>query len=584
MIIRQMEADDVHGVVKTHLDAFAKFFLSFLGPRFLRQFYAAIVNDQAGVAMVAMENGDVIGFAAGTTEPTGFYRRFLRRRFAAVSVSLVVPLVRRPSTMIAVTRRALRRTRGTEVPPGAELMSLAVADSHQNKGVGSALLKSFIDAVRNAGMRGVWLVTDAADNERVNRFYETAGFQRTRSFTNSEGRQLHEYTRSVEAKSIFIPFARPDIGEEEIDAVRAVLESGWLTTGERVHQFEEEFAAAVGAKHAIALNSGTAALHLALDAIGLQAGDEVIIPDYTFTATAEVVLYFGAKPVIVDVDRRTLNIDPAALEKAVTPRTKAVIPVHFGGLAADLDAINTIAKSHRLAVVEDAAHAFPARYRGRSIGSNGDVTCFSFYATKTITTGEGGMFCTNSDEHAERARLMSLHGISRDAWKRYRAEGSWFYEVIAAGYKYNMTDIAAAIGLKQLAKAERMRMRRQSIAERYNARIRESDLLELPACDSPSDHAWHLYALRLNLERLTIDRDRFIEELRSAGVGASVHFIPLHLHPFYRQKFGFSETDFPISFSEYRREVSLPIYSLMSDHEIETVIRTVFQIASRFRA
>jgi dTDP-4-amino-4,6-dideoxygalactose transaminase/ribosomal protein S18 acetylase RimI-like enzyme len=580
MIIRRMEAGDLRDVVNTHLQAFPRFFLSELGPRFLQQFYRAIVLDESGVAIVATENGSVIGFVAGTIEPTGFYRRLLRRRFIRIAGSLLPPLFGSPKILVAVARRALRRTTGANTSGGAELMSLAVAPEYQRRGIARALVSSFLQATGRKGSSGVWLITDAVDNERVTLFYDRSGFERTRTFMNSEGRKLHEYTHRQRP---FVPFARPDIGEEEIEAVRDVLESGWLTTGERVHEFERQFAAAVGAKHAVALSSGTAALHLALDAIGLQAGDEVIVPDYTFTATAEVVLYFGAKPIIVDVDRRTLNIDPAGVERGITSRTKAIIPVHFGGLPADLDAINGIAQTHGIAVIEDAAHAFPARYRGRSIGQTDQIACFSFYATKTITTGEGGMLCTNSDPYAERARLMSLHGISRDAWKRYRAEGSWSYEVVAAGYKYNLTDIAGALGLAQLVKAEKMRHRRQQIAERYYASLRQ-DVFELPAYDAIVDHAWHLYALRLNLERLTIDRDRFIEELRRAGVGASVHFIPLHMHPFYRDALNLAEDSFPVSLAQYRREISLPIYSAMTDKDVDTVIDAVLNVAKRFNA
>jgi perosamine synthetase len=368
-----------------------------------------------------------------------------------------------------------------------------------------------------------------------------------------------------------IPFARPDIGHDEIERVRAVLESGWLTTGEQVHQFERELASLVGAKHAIALNSGTAALHLALEAIGLTRDDEVIVPAYTFTATAEVVLYFGARPVLVDVDPRTLNIDPKCVAAAITDRTKAIIPVHFGGLAADLDALRVIAKPSNIAIIDDAAHALPSRYRGRMVGAISDLTCFSFYATKTITTGEGGMICTDDDTWAARCRVMALHGISHDAWNRYRAEGSWYYEVVAPGYKYNMTDIAAALGIAQLAKVERMRERRQQIALRYNVAFGGDASFEIPAFDAPEDHAWHLYALRLN----GIERAAFIETLRSRGVGTSVHFIPLHLHPFYRERFGYTRESFPVSTREYEREVSLPIYSVMPDADVESVIEAV---------
>lgn len=369
----------------------------------------------------------------------------------------------------------------------------------------------------------------------------------------------------------FIPFAKPDLGAAEMDAVRAVLESGWLTTGERVHEFEAAFAAAVGARHAVAVNSCTAALHLALEAIDLRPGDEVIIPAYTFTATAEVVLYCGATPVLVDVDAHTLNIDPRRVAAAVSPRTRAIIPVHFGGLAADLDAMRAVAESRGIAIIDDAAHAFPSRYNGRFVGAISDITCFSFYATKTITTGEGGMLCTDDDAHAARCRLMSLHGISHDAWKRYRAEGSWYYQVVAPGFKYNMTDIAAALGLAQLGRAEAMRARRQEIATRYNGAFGDGEF-ELPAFGDARDHAWHLYPLRLSRGA---DRDAFVDALRARGVGASVHFIPLHLHPFYRDRYGFTPSSFPVSTAEYEREVSLPIYSAMSDADVEAVIDAV---------
>lgn len=406
-------------------------------------------------------------------------------------------------------------------------------------------------------------------------------------------------------RTTFLPFAMPDVGNEEIEEIKATIDCGWLTTGPRTHHFEAEFAAAVGARHAIAVNSCTAAMHLALEAIGLQADDEVITTPYTFAATAEVVRYFGARPVLVDVEPCMLNMDVTALAAAITPRTRAILPIHIAGLPADLDAIHAVAAQYDITVVEDAAHAFPTRYKGRMIGSgqwtarggqqNGgshnsqlegpprpSFTCFSFYATKTLTTGEGGMICTNDDAWAERCRIMALHGISKDAWKRYTAEGSWYYEIVAPGYKYNLTDIAAAIGRVQLRKAERMWARRQAIALRYNAAFAALPALEPPAAAPPgSQHAWHLYMLRLHLERLRIDRRQFIEELKARQIGASVHFIPLHLHPYYRQTYGYHPQDFPVAYREYHREVSLPIYSKMSDQDVEDVIAAVLDIAAR---
>jgi dTDP-4-amino-4,6-dideoxygalactose transaminase len=390
----------------------------------------------------------------------------------------------------------------------------------------------------------------------------------------------------------FLPFARPDFDASELEQVREVLESGWLTTGPKAHQFEAQFASSVGATHTLAVNSCTAAMHLALEAIDLQPGDEVITTPYTFASTAEVVRYFDARPVLVDVCPEDLNIDPSLVETAITSRTRAIIPVHIGGLAADLDSLYALAGAYGLAVIEDAAHAFPSAYKGRGIGQDLDgslgsrvrnAVCFSFYATKTLTTGEGGMLATGNEILAERCRVMALHGISRDAWKRYTAEGSWYYEIVAPGFKYNMTDVAAAMGLAQLAKAERMWRRRAEIAARYNQAFGSAVELQIPHNPADRQHAWHLYMLRLHLDRLRIDRAQFVHELRERNVGSSVHFIPLHLHPYYRDTYGYRPEDFSVALGEYRREVSLPIYSKMSDGDVEDVVEAVLDIVERNR-
>ena len=384
-------------------------------------------------------------------------------------------------------------------------------------------------------------------------------------------------------RSTFLPFALPHITQAEIDEVVDTLRSGWLTTGPKTKRFEREFAERVGAPYALAVNSATAAMHLALDAIGLRPGDEVIVPVYTFTATAEVVVYFRAQPVLVDVDPVTCNIDPAQIEKHITARTRAIMAVHIAGLPAEMDAIHAIAKAYGLPVIEDAAHAFPAKYRGRAIGTVSDFTAFSFYVTKTLATGEGGMLTTSNPEHAQRIALMSLHGISRDAWKRYTSEGSWYYEVIQAGYKYNMTDIAAAIGLHQLARSEWLLDRRRAVAQRYTEAFSQLPEVETPPNPAHVQHAWHLYMLRLHLERLAISRDAFIQALREANIGSSVHFIPLHLHPFYRDLYQLAAEDFPAALHAYRRVISLPIYPGMKDEDVEDVIAAVERIIAAHR-
>jgi dTDP-4-amino-4,6-dideoxygalactose transaminase len=394
----------------------------------------------------------------------------------------------------------------------------------------------------------------------------------------------------VNTRAKFLPFALPDVDDTEVNEIIRTINSGWITTGPKALQFGAEFAAAVGARHGVPVNSCTAAMHLALEAVGLQRGDEVITTPYTFAATAEVVRYFDAKPVFVDICSEDFNIDPSQIERAITPRTKAVIPVHIAGLPAELDSLYDLAGNHNLAIIEDAAHAFPAKYKGRVIGHGigfsptqqnvrvPHFTCFSFYATKTITTGEGGMICTNDENLAERCRIMALHGVSKEAWKRYSAEGSWYYEIIAPGFKYNMTDIAAAMGLAQLAKADRMWRRRREIAHRYHEAFQNAQELQLPFDRDDCQHAWHLYMLRLNLEQLRLDRGEFFEELKRRNIGASVHFIPLHLHPYYRQVYGYRPEDFPVAYREYQREISLPIYSKMTNEDVRDVIAAVLEI------
>jgi len=378
-----------------------------------------------------------------------------------------------------------------------------------------------------------------------------------------------------------VPFHRSDMGEEEVQAVTDVIHSGWLTTGEKTAQFEREFAQYVRASHAVAVSSCTAALHLSLDAIGLRPGDEVLVPTNTFTATAEAVTYTSAKPVLVDIDPSTLNISPEDAERKITPRTRAIIPVHVAGLPCDLDEIHALAETHKLRIVEDAAHALPSSYRGRRIGAISELTAFSFYSTKTLSTGEGGMVTTDDESYARRIRAMRLHGISKDGNPRSDA-GSWRYEVQETGYKYNLTDLQSALGIVQLAKCDAMSQARRRIAESYTRAFQSLEAVETPFAQPDRESSWHLYVLRLQTHRLGIDRDRFIQELGELGVHASVHFIPLHLQPAYQKRFGYKEGDLPAAEQEYSRYISLPIYPTMTGAAVEYVISSVADVVALF--
>lgn len=379
----------------------------------------------------------------------------------------------------------------------------------------------------------------------------------------------------------FLPFALPDIDDEDIAEVVDALKSGWITTGPKTRRFEADFTAFLGdpSLQSMAVNSATAGLHLALEAIGVGPGDEVITTTHTFTATAEVVRYLGADVVLVDIDPLTRNIDLDALEAAITPRTKALLPVHFAGLAVDMPRLLAVAKRHGLKVVEDAAHALPTSVAGRLIGTfESDATVFSFYANKTITTGEGGMVVTRDPELAKRIQVMRLHGISRDAFDRFQSKApSWYYEVVAPGFKYNLTDIASALGLTQLKKAHRFQQRRAELAARYDTLLADLPLV-LPAHAADGDlHSWHLYPVRL-ADEATVTRDQVIEHLFSAGIGCSVHYIPLHLQPYWRDRAGLTPEQFPQSQKVYERSLTLPLYTRMVDGDVDRVVAALRQV------
>lgn len=378
----------------------------------------------------------------------------------------------------------------------------------------------------------------------------------------------------------FLPFALPEIGDEEIAEVIDTLKSGWVTTGPKARRFEQDFGAFLGEPgiEAIAVNSATAGLHLALEALGIGPGDEVITTTHTFTATAEVVRYLGADVRLVDIDPATLNIEPAAIEAAITPRTKAILPVHFAGLAVDMDAVLAIARHHGLKVVEDAAHALPTTHGGRLVGTLGsDITVFSFYANKTITTGEGGMAVTRDPALAARMKVMRLHGINRDAFDRFTAKvPSWYYEIVAPGFKYNLTDIAAAMGIHQLKRAQGFQQKRAQLAALYDELLADLPLVLPPRPAAGEVHSWHLYVLRLT-DDTPIGRDALIEALYAAGIGCSVHYIPLHLHPYWRERYDLQAADYPHSQHAYERMLSVPLYTRMTEDDVRRVAAALRQ-------
>jgi dTDP-4-amino-4,6-dideoxygalactose transaminase len=381
----------------------------------------------------------------------------------------------------------------------------------------------------------------------------------------------------VHARSTFLPFSPPSISEQEIQAVVDTLRSNWITTGPRTKSFEKEFMTYLNAQGSLAVNSCTGALHIALASLGIGQGDEVITTPMTFAASVNVIEHERATPVLVDIEPDTLNLDPVLVANAITPRTRAILPVHYAGHPVDMNPILELAKKHSLYVIEDAAHSLPAKYEGKMIGTIGDFTAFSFYATKNLTTSEGGMLTGNS-ELIDQARLWSLHGMSRDAWKRYGNKASWFYEVVVPGFKYNMTDIQAAIGSVQLQRLEEMQIRRYEVVQQYNNAFSTMDELEIPTERPNVQSAWYLYVLRLNLEKLKIDRNQFIEEMTARNIGTSVHFIPIHLQPFYRDKYDWKSEDFPITSREFKRIVSLPLHPGLTDADVEDVIAAVKDI------
>jgi dTDP-4-amino-4,6-dideoxygalactose transaminase len=376
----------------------------------------------------------------------------------------------------------------------------------------------------------------------------------------------------------FLVFGNPLIEQPEIDEVVASLKSGWLGTGPKVHKFEEMFKEYKGSKYAMALNSCTAALHLSMLAIGIKPGDEVIVPAMTFASTASVVIHVGGTPVFADCEKDTMNIDPEDIERKISPKTIAIIPVHFAGRACNMDAIMDIAKKHDLKVVEDCAHAIETEYHGKKAGTFGDLGCFSFYVTKNIVTGEGGMAITDNEDYANMMKIMALHGMSKDAWKRFSDSGYKHYQVLYAGYKYNMMDIQAAIGIHQLPRVDKYWKRRQEIWNRYNETFEDLPVFIQAPVEPNTRHAYHLYTLLLDIDNLNITRDQFLNEMTKRNIGVGVHYIALHLHPYYQKTYGYKRGDFPNAEWISDRTVSLPLSAKLTDEDVEDVIGAVREI------
>ncbi len=380
----------------------------------------------------------------------------------------------------------------------------------------------------------------------------------------------------------FIPIARPDLSEDEIAEVLDVLRSGWLTYGPKTQRFEEEFRELAGARHAIAVNSCTAGMHLALLAAGIGPGDEVITSTMTFCSTVNVILHVGATPVLADICAEDLDIDPVDVARRLTPRTKAIMPVHYGGQACRMDELLDIARGRDIRIIEDAAHCAGSAYRGRPVGSLGDATVFSFYAIKNLTTGQGGMVTTDNDQLADRVRLLRNHGLDSNAWNRYSASGSPFYSVLAPGFNYSMTDVQAAIGLGQLKRLPGFNARRAELAALYTERFAPIPEVETPVIRPEVTNNWSLYVVRLN--GLSITRDAVVDELKERGVGTAVHYLPVHLHPYYRETFGFQKGDYPVAEREFERVLSLPMFPLMTDADVDRVVAAVEDIIAKHRA
>jgi len=381
----------------------------------------------------------------------------------------------------------------------------------------------------------------------------------------------------------FLPLSKPTIEDEEINSVIEVLKSGWLTTGPKVKELEENISRYTNSKNSIAFNSCTGALHSTLSAYEIKENDEVIVPTLTFVASAHVVTWLNAKPVLVDSEEGTFNINTKKIEEKITPNTKAIIPVHYGGHPCDMDEINKIAKKHNIRVIEDAAHAIGSEYKNKKIGNIGDVTCFSFYVIKNITTAEGGMATTNDSLIADKIRKRAYFGVDKDAFDRYKDKGSWYYEVVSQGYKYNMDSLQGALGVEQLKKLDKFNEKRKQLAEHYIMKFKELDYIKTQEVRPYIKHSWHLFPILIDFNRLNINRNKFIEALKAEKIGTSVHFIPLHLHPFYQKKYGYKEGDFPVAEKIYNNLITIPLFPKMGTEDVNNVVDAIEKVWNYYK-
>ncbi|MET1253600.1 GNAT family N-acetyltransferase [Aliikangiella maris] len=599
MEVRRLNSEDLDAIVKIHSSAFPDFFLTALGARFLTKYYSFYLDDKH-VALVCIDGVEIMGFAVGSHNIEEFYCELSNRKMYFLPSILLN--VFNWQLWSKIFKRAMsiifkKRVNDDKVnlKGYCELTSIGVSADHQNKGVGKTLLNAFEVVCFESECAGIYLTTDQDNNESVIEFYKRSGYDIFKEFKQGKSRVMlimkkdkcNKTDRGEDSDLMpFIPYALPLTDENEINEVIDTIRSGWLTTGPKTKQFEKDFSEFVQAKYALAVNSATAGLHLGLEALGVGAGDKVITTVHTFTATAEVIRYLGADPVFVDIEGDSFNIDCDEVEAALIahPEAKVIMPVHYAGQSANMTRIMALAEQYKVKVLEDAAHAVPTTHQGKIIGTFGDITVYSFYANKTITTGEGGMLVTNNEEYAKRVSCMRLHGISKDVFDRFTStKPSWHYQVVAPGFKYNMTDIAASLGIHQLKKAWQLQERRKEIANKYSNAFNDLPVVTPLIINEDDVHSWHLYVLQLNIDEISISRDRFIEILAEKGICTSVHYIPLHFHPYWQETYSLSKADFPRSSKAFTRIVSLPNYPKMTDEQVDKVISVVRNVLKEYR-